>query len=219
MSTITLWRPAYDGSPPTWRVQLTLAEKGLSWSEHRVSFPDKPAALLAANPRGQTPTLLDGDAAIFETSAILHYIEDIYPSPALMPADAMLRATALSRVEEVSNHLSTAFLGYWRYRSATPPDRLDPEQVSHFVEALKEEWQRWEDYLDDADEPYFIGDRLSLVDLSVFPYLANSLRNGLAVEARYPRLNAFFQHMMRRPSVTRTWPPSWLERPADTTFA
>lgn len=217
--TIVLWRPAYDGSPPTWRIELALLEKGLQWEELKVSFDEKPTELFGANPRGQAPTLQDGEAAVYETNAILHYIEHAYPDPPLMPSDPVSRGTALTRVDEVSNYLMAAFLGFWRYRSSMPGQDLDPARVASFIEGVKEEWQRWEDYLPEGPKPYFAGDMLTLADLSVLPYLASCARNGLDLEGRYPRLKAFYDHMKTRPSVLASWPVSWKEKPGEVLFA
>ena len=38
-----------------------------------------------ANPRGEVPALVDGDVAIFDSTIILDYIEDKWPTPPLLP--------------------------------------------------------------------------------------------------------------------------------------
>jgi glutathione S-transferase len=216
---LVLWRPAYEGSPPTWRVQLVLAEKGLTWEEKRVSFSEKPDALLAANPRGQVPTLEDGSVSAYETNAILEYLDHTYPRPSLLPEAPAERAVALVRINEVSGYLMAAFMAFWKYRGSRKPEEIEAETVAEFVSGVKAEWHRWERYLESSGTGWFAGDAISLADLSVFPYLAACVRNGLPVAADYPALAAFHARMRERESVARTWPSSWGDGPGEPLFA
>lgn len=210
---IVLYRPTYDASPPTWRVQLTLAEKGLAWDEVQVPYDRKPAELLEVNPRGQVPALRVGDAAVFETVAILEYLESAFPEPPLLPTSTADRATALTRIHEVSNYLMPAFMAVWRHRMAGG----DAQRGAELVGEVRAELARWEVYLDRAGGSYFAGGAVSMADLSVFPYLAGAVRGGLSMDA-FARLRAFYEVMTARPSVQRTWPPSWRGTPGEAIF-
>jgi glutathione S-transferase len=67
-----------SGSPPCWTVMLALEIKGLSYEQRRLDNAkreQKSAAYLAINPRGQVPTLIDGDVNVSETLAVLAYLE------------------------------------------------------------------------------------------------------------------------------------------------
>jgi glutathione S-transferase len=215
---ITLYRPDYEGSQPTWRVELTLVEKRLEYREVRVSFGSKPASLLEINPRGQVPALEDGEVRVFETNAILEYLDHAYPDTPLLPRDSGARARALTRLNEVSNYLMSAFMGFWRYRMSTKPEGIDPAKVREFSDGVRAEWDRWEGYLAEAGGAFFVAGALSLVDLSVEPYLAGCVRNGLALEERYPALSAFHRRMLERESVQRTWPRTWKDTPGEALF-
>jgi glutathione S-transferase len=213
---IILFRPDYEGSPPTMRIQLALAEKGLSFEEQRVPFSDKPPALLEVNPRGQVPALRDGETGVFETNAILLHLEYAHPEPPLLPRAPRERAVAITRMEEVSQYLMGAFLGFWRYRNEAKGN-VDPERLAAFVAGVKDEWRRWEGYLERSGGPFLSGAELSLADLSVFPYLASCARNGLDLGG-LPRLGALHQQLRSRPSVQRCWPTSW-NTPGEPLFA
>lgn len=91
------WRTA-----ATYRVRVALALKGLTWSEHNVNLDtgeQRSAEFLKINPLGAIPAFIDhgaGDAVLTQSIAILEYLEEIAPSPALLPGDALGRARARS---------------------------------------------------------------------------------------------------------------------------
>src|SRR5690349_15127963 len=74
------------------KVEIALHEKGLSFERIQVAFSQtkgyspKHPEVLAANPKGQVPVLIDGDLALYDSTAILEYLEDAYPAPPLYPA-------------------------------------------------------------------------------------------------------------------------------------
>ncbi len=80
------------------KVEIALHEKGLSFERVQVPFSQtkgyspKDPAVLAANPKGQVPVLMDGDLTLYDSTVILEYLEDAYPSPALYPREPQERA-------------------------------------------------------------------------------------------------------------------------------
>ncbi len=80
------------------KVEIALAEKSLRFEREMVPFTQsagyspKHPAVLAANPKGQVPVLVDGDLALFDSTVILEYLEDAYPDPPLYPATPVARA-------------------------------------------------------------------------------------------------------------------------------
>jgi len=212
--SLILYRPTYDASPPTWRVQLTLAEKGLSWEEIPVAYDKKPAEFLAKNPRGQVPTLVHGDVAVYETNAILEYIDLAFPDPPLMPANPGARAACLVRINEASNYVMAAFMAVWRHRMS----KGDEARGKELVGEIKAELTRWEGYLERAGGSFLCGDAFSLADISLYPYIAGAMRGGLPMDD-LPRLRAFYEATSARPSVVKTTPAAWKEAPGERIFA
>ena len=74
-----------SGSPYSWRVLLALEHKGLAYSSHLLQLAmqeHKAPHMLAINPRGRVPVLKDGDYVVFESLAVLYYLERKYPGAA-----------------------------------------------------------------------------------------------------------------------------------------
>jgi RNA polymerase-associated protein len=82
-------------SPYAQKVKIALAEKGVPFETR---LPDllggEDPAFAAANPRREVPALVDGDVAVFDSTVILEYIEDRWPTPPLLPREPAARARA-----------------------------------------------------------------------------------------------------------------------------
>jgi glutathione S-transferase len=80
------------------KVRVALDEKGLTYERldvpfsRRDGYTPKLPEVLAINPKGQVPVLVDGDLALYDSTIIFEYLEDRYPSPPLLPADPVERA-------------------------------------------------------------------------------------------------------------------------------
>lgn len=81
----------------TGKVRIALAEKGLEYERIDVPFSRKNGyspklpEMLAINPKGQVPVLVDGDVEVYDSTIILEYLEERYPSPPLFPSDPAAR--------------------------------------------------------------------------------------------------------------------------------
>ena len=94
-------------SPYAQKVKIALDEKGVPYETKMPAAigtgqPDR--EFLKANPRGEVPALIDGDVKIFDSTIILEYIEDKWPSPAMLPKTPADRAHART-IEEVMDTL------------------------------------------------------------------------------------------------------------------
>jgi maleylpyruvate isomerase len=90
MKLYTYWR-----SQATFRVRIALNLKGLKREDvfiHLLRGDQFKPEYKALNPQAVVPTLFDGDAKLFQSLAILEYLEERYPQPPILPADALARA-------------------------------------------------------------------------------------------------------------------------------
>src|SRR5580658_4440832 len=90
MKLYGFWR-----SQATFRVRIALNLKGLKREDVFINLDhgdQHSAAYKALNPQAVLPTLFDGDAKLFQSFAILEYLEERYPKPPILPADPLARA-------------------------------------------------------------------------------------------------------------------------------
>lgn len=82
------------------KAQIAALEKGLDFELVMVPFDfeklyaPKHPEVLRVNPKGQVPVLVDGDLAIFDSTQVFEYLEDVQPQPRLWPDDVRGRARA-----------------------------------------------------------------------------------------------------------------------------
>jgi RNA polymerase-associated protein len=85
------------------RARLVLAAKGVSYERVLVDAARPPEDLVDLNPYASTPTLVDRDLTLFDTSVVCEYLDERYPHPPLMPIDPQSRArlrVAAVRIEK-----------------------------------------------------------------------------------------------------------------------
>ena len=85
----------YYRSQASFRVRIALNLKGIVREDsflHLEKGDQFAAAYRAINPQMVVPTLIDGDIKLFQSLAILEYLDDAYPEPPLLPADPQARA-------------------------------------------------------------------------------------------------------------------------------
>ena len=85
------------------RARLVLAAKGVSYERVIVDPVKPPEDLIDLNPYVTTPTLVDRDLTLFDSSVVCEYLDERYPHPPLMPIDPQSRArlrVAAVRIEK-----------------------------------------------------------------------------------------------------------------------
>jgi RNA polymerase-associated protein len=100
-SVLTLYTTADDVQ--CHRARLVLAAKGVSYERVLVDPARPPEDLVDLNPYASTPTLVDRDLTLFDTSVVCEYLDERYPHPPLMPIDPQSRArlrVAAVRIEK-----------------------------------------------------------------------------------------------------------------------
>lgn len=197
MNRIRLY--AHPFSNNSMRPQLSLEEKGLAYDYVKVDLfkgEHKQPEFLAINPRGQVPALVDGEVRLYESVAIVEYLERRYPEPSLIPAEPQAMATCYRLVGEFHQKLDPTNIffavKFGGKRRADLADRVD---------RLLAECRIWEGYV--GDGPYFTGPDFSIADIVVLPFFGTII-DGLGLpEADYPRLHAWYGRCKSRPGVAK----------------
>ena len=82
-------------SPYAQKVKIALREKGQPFEApmpQGIGAGGAAGEFVSANPRAEVPALIDGDVSVFDSTIILEYIEDKWPTPPLLPSGAAERA-------------------------------------------------------------------------------------------------------------------------------
>lgn len=202
-----------SGSPWAWRVHLALEERGLSYEASLLSFSDgdlgKPE-YLAINPHGKVPALTDGDLVLYESQAILEYLEENYPARPLLPGDAADRA--LLRIEELecTIYMAEVFFTLAKLTFFTPEAERDPEAIAERRTAVHAELVRAEGRASVRGGDFFMGKPLTRADISWIPFVELAGRAGVELDATTtPWLVAWRDRMRERPAYQKTYPPHW----------
>ncbi len=203
-----------SGSPYAWRAWLALEHKQIPYTLATLSFSAgdlKKPAFLALNPRHKVPVLTDDDFAIYESAAILEYLDDAYPARPLLPRDVRARATARRLIRETDEYLARALEALVDQILFTPAEKRDAARIEQDRDAFVDELAYFEDAL---GGDWFAGDP-GAVDYSIYPIVALALRMQLRVpalgidRALGPKLTAWQQRFEALPVFAATYPPHW----------
>jgi len=197
------------GSPFARSVLATLEEKG---APYRLA-PVAPGTArspehLARHPFGRVPVLQHGDFWLYETQAILRYLDRVLPQPPLTPDDAK-RAARMDQAMNVNDWYLFQGVGnvITFHRIIAPqlmglaPDEAAMAQAMPKALTVFAELARLL-----GGQAFFAGDTLSLADLLLAPAVAFFTMTPEWAELGVPHSNlvAWLERMESRPSMTAT---------------
>ena len=192
------------------RVRIALLEKALPYEDVIVDLPGgalKTPEFRRLNPFGQVPVLEDDGLVLFESVAILEYLDERYPTPSLLPSDVRLRATARQWMLTAGDYLLGPF-HRWLARMFTPEatwDRPDQERAREEIAAHLDVLERT------LDGREHLAGSFSLADVCYAPFMCEleTVQLG-ALLAERPRVRAWTERLKARPSIraTAAQPPS-----------
>jgi glutathione S-transferase/RNA polymerase-associated protein len=192
-------------SPYAQKVKMALREKGVAFDlKTPAGFgAGSPAPDFAkANPRAEVPVLIDGDATVFDSTIILEYLEDRWPTPPLLPATPADRARVRMIEEVMDTHFEAINWGLleiiW-FRRAT--GELAETLTANAARQTQGFFTWLEAQLD--GRTWFNGEAFGWGDVSVAPYVAASISFG-NLPAEGSALAAWFARAQDRPSVSET---------------
>lgn len=208
-----------SGSPYAWRAQLALEHKALPYELKVLSFAagdTRKPEFLALNPRHQVPVLVDGDFVLYESNAIVEYLDEAYPASGarLFPGDAKARALARRLILEVDNYFDEPVDVVIRYAFYTKPEERDPQKLADGRKALMDEYAMFTK----AMRGEYLAGALSAADFAFYPLVAFMNRcetklPDLGADAMLtPELRAWKARIEALPFLDRTIPPHWKQK-------
>ncbi len=211
-----------SGSPNAWRVMLALEFKGLAYESHRLDSgkrEHKTPEFIALNPRGKVPVLKDGKFVIYESIAILAYLESKHPEPALFGTTPEETGHIWQRIFEVMNYGRDSI----NNGVVRPLIRREAKQNGESIKAAAIDAHEAMNWVDGvlAESPYLAGDRLSAADISYIPIVQHLTRAGGGDDAvrlelgfdnfgeRYPNIVDWVDRIAALPGYDKAYPPHW----------
>ena len=203
---ITLF--AYRPSVYTRAVQMALFEKSVAFDLVEVDpFADPPDPVLAdVHPFGRVPVLRHGGFTIYETNAILRYVDDLVPHPRLVPANPKARARMQQAISIMDAYgyqpLVRAVFSHLVYRPALGLDH-DPAKAAAGLRVAPAVLGALEDIA--AEGHVLDGQAVTLADLHLSPmigYFALAA-DGRDLLRRYRALSRWWDKAQQRPAYAR----------------
>ena len=190
------------------KVEIALREKRLAFERVMVPFTQaagyspKHPDVLAANPKGQVPVMVDGGLTLFDSTVIFEYLEDAYPEPPLYPKNPADRARC-RLAELAADEILLPQVVKLMYR--TSPVHPDPAvQEGRVAEgkrgeaAIRARYAAFEEQL--AGRDYLCGD-FTVADIATFMTVLFVLRLKGPDLSGHAALAAWYARVSARPSA------------------
>jgi glutathione S-transferase len=198
----------FPGSPNTWKVRALAHEISTPLEFTLVDLTkgeQKQPAYLAINPGGRTPTLVDGDFTLWESTAIMQYVADKAGS-ALWPADLRARADTVRWQCWQLQHWAKGcepLLIENVVKSFFNLGAPDPKVVEQATQVFHREAALLDAHL--ASRQYLVGNALSLADFSVGAYLVHAEAAKMPL-AEHKHVARWAKQLLSRPCWAATAP-------------
>lgn len=204
------------GSPFLRSVMAALEEKSASYEVVAVAPGEhRGEAYRRMHPFSRIPVIQHGDFTLYETQAILRYVDDVCPGPALQPADPK-RAARMNQICGINDwYFFPQVGGPVVFQRLIGPILLGLTADEAVIAAAQPNAANCAKVLDDLldDQTFMTGETLTIADLLVFPQLAyfSQTPEGRAVLGE-TKLNSWVARMAERPSSQATLPPQALRQ-------
>ncbi|ENV10584.1 maleylacetoacetate isomerase [Acinetobacter higginsii] len=181
------------------RTRIVLNLKGLDYEASYVSLAKNEhhqAAFQRLNPQGFVPVLEMEAGMLLQSPAIIEWLEQQYPEPALLPADALgkekVRAIAALIGCDIHPLNNKRVLEYLRQLG------LDQNQINAWcAKWIQDGFSALEQILaqDPTREKFCYGKQVSIADAYLIPQVVSAQRFQVDLSA-YPQINEIYQHCM-----------------------
>jgi len=191
----------YFRSSCSFRVRIALALKGIDYESCFINLHPDVSAQLAddyreINPQKKVPYFADENIQLAQSIAILEYLDEIFPEPALLPSNVIERAKVRQLVQLIACDIqplnNVSILGYLK-------DSLNANQDQ--VTAWYHHWihsgfSALESMLEESEAKQFcFAETLSMADVVLIPQVWNAHRFDVPLES-YPTILGIYEQCM-----------------------
>jgi glutathione S-transferase len=192
--------------PYAQRVRLVLLEKRVDFDLIEIDLHHKPDWFAEVSPYGKVPVILHENNRIWESSIINEYLEEVFPEPALLPHKPELKAIARLWIDFANTKFTPAFYKLLLSQDVQQQQNWQDELHHHLLFMEKEGFHQLS-----QTGSYWLGDALSLVDLTFYPWferwIALEHYRNFKLPVNCTRLREWLGVMQQHPSVRATTQP------------
>ena len=203
---------SYFRSSASFRVRIALALKGLPYDYrgvHLVRNEQLDAPYAEISPQRLVPLLQDGDATLTQSLAIIDYLDEVHPEPALLPRDPLGRARVRSLALDIAceiHPLNTLRVLRYLVKELGASEDAKNAWYRHWVESGLEVVER-RLAADAATGAFCHGDTPTLADCVLVPQIFNAQRFHCRLD-HVPTVMRVFEACMARPAFQAAQPSS-----------
>jgi maleylacetoacetate isomerase len=198
----------YFRSSASFRVRIALALKGLPYDYKPVhlakneQFKESYAAVSASR---LVPLLVDGEHSLTQSMAIIEYLDETHPQPALLPGSAVDRARIRALAQDIAceiHPLNNLRVLRYLVRDLKVSDDDKNRWYRHWVETGLEVVER---RLAAAPSRFCHGDTPTLADCVLVPQIFNAQRFECRLD-HVPQVMKVFEACMQVPAFEQSRP-------------
>ena len=184
------------------RNHMTLLEKNLEFELREVDLENKPSWFETISPYSKVPVLCHGNVQVYESTIINEYLEESFPERRLLPDDPSKRANARIWIDFDNTKFVPVFYKLLLAQESSLQKILAVQMTERLV------FLDQEGFSSASKGPYWFGQKLSLVDLSLYPHFERfsvlTEYRGMNIPRSCQRLRAWLDVMRERSSAAVT---------------
>jgi glutathione S-transferase len=188
-------------------VRLVLTHKDVPYRFHDLESEMGKPSHLALHPFNRVPILRHDDFTLYETSAIVSYLEDTFPTPALQPKALRDRARMNQWISSINSYYYPYMIYHVTHERLVFPElgiSSDEQVVAHALPKVELGLQVLERQLGHG-KPYLLGSELTLADFYLLPttFALSLTEEGKRMYPNFPRFGHWREMMEASPTVRK----------------
>jgi len=202
---------SYFRSSAAYRVRIALNLKNIGYEIRPVHLlkdggEQFKADYLTLNPQGRVPVLVVENKVLTQSSAIIEYLEEIYPTPSLLPANSIERAyvRAIAQIVACDIHPLNNLQVLAYLKGAVKGDDFEQAWRSHWIQegfAAIEQLL----YKNDYAGQFCFGDLPGMADAFLVPQVYNALRFGCGIDS-FPLISGIYENCLQETAFSKAAP-------------